>query len=38
MANIIKKRGQKLVKQISRISQKAGEESKERIKENLVER
>ncbi|MBR2543039.1 hypothetical protein IKF03_00315 [Candidatus Saccharibacteria bacterium] len=38
MANFFKKRGQKLVKKFSRASLKASEESKEHIKENLIER
>ena len=38
MANFFKKRGQKLVRKFSRASIKASEESKEHIKENLIER
>lgn len=38
MANSFKKRGQKLMRRWSRASQKAGEESREHIKENFIER
>lgn len=38
MKNSIKKRGQKFVRRFSRVSQKAGEEGKEHIKENLIGR
>lgn len=38
MGNSFKKRGQKIVKKFSRFSMKASEDSKEHIKENLVER
>ena len=36
MANTIKKRGQKIIRKFSRVSNKAREESKEHIKENLI--
>ncbi|MBR5620923.1 hypothetical protein IKW75_00310 [Candidatus Saccharibacteria bacterium] len=38
MENGIKKRGQKIVKHVSRISKKAGEESLEHVRENVVDR
>lgn len=38
MGNSLKKRGQKFVRKFSRFSMKASEDSKEHIKENLVER
>lgn len=38
MANFLKKRGQKIFNKFSRVSLKAGEESKEHIKENLIDR
>ena len=38
MANSLKKRGQKIFNKFSRVSLKAGEESKEHIKENLIGR
>lgn len=38
MANTIKKRGQKIIRKFSRVSVKAREESKEHIKENLIDR
>ena len=38
MKHTIKKRGQKLVKRVSHLSKKAGEESKEHLRENVVER
>ena len=38
MKHTIKKRGQKLVKRVSHFSKKAGEESKEHLRENVVER
>ena len=38
MVNFIKKRGQKFLRKFSRASIQAGEESKEHIKENLIER
>ena len=38
MANTIKKRGQKIIRKFSRVSNKAREESKEHIKENLIAR
>ncbi len=38
MVNSFKKRGQRFIKRFSRASIKAGEESKEHIKENLVQR
>ncbi len=38
MANILKKRGQKIFNKFSRVSLRAGEESKEHIKENLIDR
>jgi hypothetical protein len=38
MAGFLKKRGQKLVRKFSRASIKANEETKEHIKENVIER
>ena len=38
MASAIKKRGQKIIRRFSRASKKAGIESKEHIKENLLQR
>ena len=38
MSNPLKKRGQKIIRRFSRASIKAGEESKEHIKENFVKR
>ena len=38
MANVLKKRGQKLINKFSRASLKASEEGKEHIKENLIGR
>lgn len=38
MAFSLKKRGQKVIRRFSRASQKAGEESKEHIKENFINR
>ena len=38
MANFFKKRGQKIFNKFSRVSLKAGEEGKEHIKENLIDR
>ena len=38
MADSIKKRGQKFLRKFSRVSVKASEESKEHIKENLIDR
>lgn len=38
MVNSLKKRGQKLVRKFSRASIKAGEESRERIQENFIQR
>ena len=38
MKNTIRKRGQKFIKKFSRTSKKVGEESKEHIKENLINR
>ena len=38
MKDSIKKRGQKYLRKFSRVSRKAREESKEHIKENLIER
>ncbi len=38
MKHTIKKRGQKLVKSVSHFSKKAGEEGKEHLRENFVER
>lgn len=38
MTNSVKKRGQKLIKKISRASIKAGEKSSERIRKNLIDR
>lgn len=38
MANSLKKRGQKLMRRFSRASIKAGEEGREHIKENFIER
>ena len=38
MANSLKKRGQKFIRKFSRVSNKAREEGKEHIKENLFER
>ncbi len=38
MKQSIKKRGQKLAKRVSRLSKKAGEEGKEHLRENVVDR
>ena len=38
MKQEIKKRGQKQVKRFLRFSKKAGEESKEHLRENIIER
>ena len=38
MANSLKKRGQKFLRRVSRVSVKASAEGKEHVKENLIQR